>query len=135
MAPPSVASLFAGPSGGRSVSIEPWGRVEKLGDGVWALVSTPLAGGPDAMRTFSNGGVIAGRSGVLVVEGLASEEGARWMAETVRQLAGRAPTHVVLTHYHGDHSGGLGGYRSASSPVFVTTAATRDRLQSSRPAV
>jgi glyoxylase-like metal-dependent hydrolase (beta-lactamase superfamily II) len=38
---------------------------------------------------------------------------------------------VVVTHYHGDHSAGLLGYRDGSTgPIYVTTAETRERLQS-----
>ena len=109
---------------------EPWGRLEKLAEGAWALISTPLAGGDEAMRTFSNGGIIAGREGVLVVEGFASEEGAHWLAGATRELTGRSPTHVVLTHYHGDHSSGLAGYEaSGATPVYVSTVATREDLE------
>lgn len=119
------AAMPRGPIGGR----EPWGRLEKLAEGAWALVSTPLAGGDQAMRTFSNGGIVQGREGVLVIEGLASEEGARWLAGAARELTGRWPTHVVLTHVHGDHSAGLAGYRAeGAEPLFVSTAATRADL-------
>jgi glyoxylase-like metal-dependent hydrolase (beta-lactamase superfamily II) len=119
-----------------SVLMEPWARIEKIGESVWACVSTPLSSDPDARRTFSNGGIVAGRSGVLVVEGFASDAGAQWIAEKARELTGRVPTHVVLTHYHGDHSSGLAGYGTAESrPIYVTTDATRQRLSTSRPAV
>lgn len=122
--------LFAAATRAPVVLREPWGRLEKLAEGAWALISTPLAGGDEAMRTFSNGGIVAGREGVLVVEGLASEEGARWLAEAARELTGRWPTHVVLTHVHGDHSGGLAGYRAdGASPLYVSTAATREDLE------
>jgi glyoxylase-like metal-dependent hydrolase (beta-lactamase superfamily II) len=98
---------------------------------VWALVSTPLAGGANAMRTFSNGGIVAGKSGVVIVEGFGSGDGARWMMEQARTLTGRPPTHVVVTHYHGDHSAGLLGYRNESSgPIYVTTTETREQLGS-----
>lgn len=117
----AFAALPAAPVVGR----EPWGRIEHLAEGAWALISTPLAEGAEAMRTFSNGGIVAGRDGVLVVEGLASEEGARWLAGTARELTGRAPDWVVLTHYHGDHSSGLAGYEGA---LVVSTAATREAL-------
>lgn len=117
-----------GPVAGR----EPWGRIERLAEGAWALVSTPLGGGEEATRTFSNGGIVAGREGVLVVEGFASEEGARWLAEAARELTGRWPTHVVLTHYHGDHSNGLAGYEmGAAGPIYVSTAVTREDLEAS----
>ena len=43
------------------------------------------------MRTFSNGGLVAGRDGVLAVEGFASEEGSGWLAEEARRLTGRRP--------------------------------------------
>jgi hypothetical protein len=117
--------------------VEPWARIEQLGDSVWACVSTPLAGGQDVHRTFSNGGIVAGRSGVLVVEGFASDAGAQWISEMARERTGRLPTHVVLTHYHGDHSAGLGGYGTSTQarPTFVTTEATRGRLASARPAI
>ena len=113
------------------VAEEPWGRLERIADGVWALVSTPLSGGANAMRTFSNGGIVAGRSGVLIVEGFGSGDGARWISEQARALTGRAPTHVVVTHYHGDHSAGLLGYREGNAgPIYVTTTGTRERLGS-----
>jgi glyoxylase-like metal-dependent hydrolase (beta-lactamase superfamily II) len=115
----------------RVVVEQTWGRLEQIADGVWALVSTPLSGGQNAMRTFSNGGIVAGKTGVLVVEGFGSGDGARWMAEQTRTLTGRAPTHVVVTHHHGDHSAGLLGYRYESAgPTYVTTAVTRERLRS-----
>jgi glyoxylase-like metal-dependent hydrolase (beta-lactamase superfamily II) len=119
-----------------SVLVEPWAQIERIGESVWACVSTPLSTDPDARRTFSNGGIVAGRSGVLVVEGFASDAGAQWIGEQARALTGRAPTHVVLTHYHGDHSSGLGDYGArGSGPIFVTTEATRQRLGTVRPAI
>ncbi|MGH7589153.1 MAG: MBL fold metallo-hydrolase [Gemmatimonadota bacterium] len=122
--------LFAAAARAPVALREPWGRVEKLAEGAWALISTPLAGGEEAMRTFSNGGIVAGREGVLVVEGFASEEGARWLAGSVRELTGRTPTHVVLTHYHGDHSSGLAGYEAeGGTPMYVSTVATREDLE------
>jgi glyoxylase-like metal-dependent hydrolase (beta-lactamase superfamily II) len=122
--------LFAAAARAPVALREPWGRLEKLGQGVWALISTPLAGGDQATRTFSNGGIVAGREGVLVIEGFASEEGARWLAGSARELTGRRPTHVVLTHYHGDHSSGLAGYEAeGGTPNYISTVATREDLE------
>jgi glyoxylase-like metal-dependent hydrolase (beta-lactamase superfamily II) len=118
----------------RVIVEQPWARIEQIVDGIWSIVSTPLSGGENAMRTFSNGGIIAGRSGVVVVEGFGSGDGARWAAEQARGLTGRRPTHVVLTHHHGDHSAGLLGYGDGpAAPIYVTTAETRDRLKSRSP--
>lgn len=129
--------LFAAEPRGTPVRVEPWGRLERVADGVWMLISTPLAGSEasGAMRTFSNGGIVAGRDGVLAIEGFASVEGARWLAGEARRLTGRSPTQVVLTHYHGDHSAGLGGYGSEGGSVeLMGTATTREWLLRRRPA-
>jgi glyoxylase-like metal-dependent hydrolase (beta-lactamase superfamily II) len=115
---------------GEVVATEPFARLEKIADGVWAAISTPLEG---ARTTLCNGGIVAGRDGVLVVDGFASADGARWLAGWAKQLAGRWPDEVVLTHYHGDHSGGLEGYDGEGEPPrYRSTGATRERLQSGR---
>ena len=121
--------LFAALPGGPLAVREPWGRLERVSEGAWALISTPLAGGDIAKRTFSNGGIVAGRDGVLVIEGLASEEGAKWLSERARELTGRSPDWVVLTHHHGDHSSGLAGHDAGGQPRYVSTAATRVELE------
>lgn len=48
------------------------------------------------------------------------------MAEQAFRLAGRLPTHVVLTHFHGDHTGGLRGATAIGSPEVLATSVTRD---------
>jgi len=112
------------------VAEEPWGRLEEIGEGLWALISTPLEG---ERLTLCNGGIVAGADGVMVVESFASSGGATWMAEQARMLTGRWPSHVVLTHFHGDHTGGIQGFSSAGSPGIHATAVTRDlTLESER---
>lgn len=107
------------------VASEPWGRLEQVAEGIWALVSTPL----QDRTTLCNGGIIAGRSGVAVVESFASDDGARWMAAQALALTGRRPTHLILTHYHGDHSGGLRGAADEGNPQIVTTPVTRELVE------
>lgn len=103
---------------------EPFGRLERLRDGVWAMVSTPLTGD---YTTTCNGGIIAGRDGVAVVESFASPAGGRWIAEQARVLTGRWPTHVIVSHYHGDHAGGASGMvQDDGAPAIHATAETRD---------
>jgi len=119
---------FTAAQKGTVVREEPFGRLEQLADGVWALVSTPL----QERTTLSNGGIVAGSDGVLVIEGFASVEGAQWMATQARELVGSRPSHVVLTHYHSDHSGGLAGYRNdADLPLVLHTTTTRALLAES----
>jgi len=101
---------------------EPWGRIERIADGVWALVSDPMRD----RKTICNGGIIAGSNGVVVIEAFGSDEGAVWMSEQARLLTGRMPTHVVLTHYHSDHTGGLRGMMGQGEPELMATPVTRD---------
>lgn len=101
---------------------EPWGRIERVADGVWALVSTPLEGD---RTTLCNGGIVAGRSGVLVIEAFGSDAGATWMGEQAKRLTGRAPTHVVVTHYHADHTAGLRGAVPSADVTLLSTDVTR----------
>ena len=73
---------------------EPRGRIEEITDGIWTLVSNPL----EDRTTLCNGGIVTGRAGVVVIESLASDEGALWMAQQAMRLTGRVPTHVIVTH-------------------------------------
>lgn len=111
------------------VRTEPFARVVKVADGVWAVVSTPFGSDKPDMRTVANAGVIAGKDGVMVIEGLNTVEGGAWLSDLARELTGRRPTHVALTHYHADHSAGLAGHLGgANPPVIVGTATTRQML-------
>ena len=117
---------FAQATAGEPVAEAPFARVDKISDGVWSVVSTPLQGD---LTTISNGGIIAGDDAVVAIEGFQSVEGGAWLRDLCKDLTGRYPTHVVLTHYHPDHSNGLAGYfNGASAPSVISTAGTRDLL-------
>lgn len=116
------------------VAQEKFGRLEQIDASTWALISTPLTGD---RTTLSNGGIVAGTNGVLAIEGFASQEGARWLAQRARELTGRWPTHVLSTHYHSDHIGGIAGYVDSSvaaRPQFLVTPATRELTLAAQPA-
>lgn len=107
----------------------PFGRIEKLADGVWALISTPFdaAGGAGDRRTHSNGGLIVGTDRILAVDSYRTAEGARYMADACRFLTGRLPTHVVNTHFHFDHLGGTTGLMDGgAAPEVIMTQTTRE---------
>ncbi len=122
-APALLRSRWARQPLGRVIAEEKFGRLEQLAPDVWALISTPLTGD---YTTVSNGGIIAGKAGVLAVEGFQQPAGAEWLGTKARELTGRWPTHVLLTHYHSDHANGVAGYGKGGSPVTIhTTLATK----------
>ncbi len=115
----------------RVVATTPFAHLDLVANDTWAVVSTPFGGD---RTTYANGGIIAGRSGVAVVEGFYRPAGATWLAEQARRLTGRWPTHVILTHYHTDHSGGLAGYlRDGSGPRIMATQSTRETAMAGGP--
>jgi glyoxylase-like metal-dependent hydrolase (beta-lactamase superfamily II) len=106
-----------------TITTTPFARLDAVGPGAWAVISTPLGGD---RTTFANGGIIAGRTGVVVIEGFYREAGAQWLAEQARALTGRWPTHVVVTHYHVDHASGVAGYvQGTARPALHVTDVTR----------
>jgi glyoxylase-like metal-dependent hydrolase (beta-lactamase superfamily II) len=124
-ASPARAMRVFGSRRGPVVAQEPWGRLEEVADGVWALISTPL----QDRTTLCNGGIVRGSDGVMVVESFASPDGAAWLAGRARALTGRWPDIAVLTHYHGDHSAGVAGYaREDGAPVVRLTDTTRELI-------
>jgi glyoxylase-like metal-dependent hydrolase (beta-lactamase superfamily II) len=121
VAPNALRTAWANSSISETVATEPFGSLEKVADGIWALISTPLGGD---RTTLSNGGLIAGRSGVLAIEGFNQPAGAVWLAQKARELTGKWPTHVVVTHYHADHANGVAGYLSGDTKEVPTVRAT-----------
>lgn len=111
---------------GRIVAQEPWGRLEEVGEGAWALVSAPL----QDRTTICNGGIVGGTERTLVIESFASPAGASWMARMARERTGRWPTDVLVTHFHGDHANGLEGFVDGGpAPQVLMTAVTRDLIR------
>jgi len=122
-APLSVRRVFAATPSGETVITEPYARVEKLAEGVWAVVSTPLTGG---FTTVSNGGIVQGKNGVLAIEGFMSPKGGEWLRGVAEKLTGQPLTHVALTHYHSDHVGGIKGYlKKDTNPAVIATEKTK----------
>jgi len=112
------------------VLTEAWAHVLPLAEGAWAVISTLETGD---MTTLCNGGIIAGRDRVLVVEAFARRTGSSWVSDVALELTGRRPTDVVLTHYHGDHTGGLTGFaRDGETIELHATAETLSRVRSQR---
>ena len=129
-APNLLKNAFAAQDTDKVVVEEKWGRLEKVHEGVWALVSTPFE--TRDFTTVCNGGIIKGDKGVVVVESFNQKQGAVWMAEQAKRLAGSYPTDIVSTHYHGDHTGGhLGFYQDDRNPRLWLTESTKTAAEKS----
>jgi len=111
--PVAAARVWGEAAARRVVAREPWGRIERVAPGVWALVSTPL----EDRLTLCNAAIVAGNSRVVVVEASASVGGASWLLQQAAQLAGRPVDDVIVTHYHADHTGGIGAGGVSPSPA------------------
>lgn len=126
ISPAAARALWASLPGGPVVAREPFGRLERIAEGVWALISTPLTGD---RTTLANGGIIAGRQGVLAIEGFFQPAGAEWLGRQARELTGHWPSHIALTHHHADHVNGITGYAiEGGVPVVRATERTRDAV-------
>ena len=124
--PLSARAMWARSSYGTVVAREPFGSLERIHENIWALISTPLSGD---FTTVSNGGIIAGRNAVLAIEGFNAPAGAAWLGARARELTGRWPTHIAITHYHSDHANGVAGYLGeAIKPVVRATDVTRSLI-------
>ncbi len=77
-------------------------RVDAIAPGVWATV----ADGAKGDQCASNGGVIAGRDAVLIVEGHMQPAGAELEIEAAGKVSKAPIRGAVVTHFHLDHSFG-----------------------------
>jgi len=90
-------------------------RVTQIADGVYATIAD-VSKGP---QCASNGGVIAGRDAVLIVEGHFQPAGATLEIEVTRAI-GKAPIRAAVdTHYHFDHTFGNLAYAEQSIPIMA----------------
>src|SRR5262249_48350812 len=90
-------------------------RVDRIADGVYATIADSSQG----QQCASNGGVIAGRDAVLIVEGHFQPAGAELEVEAARRISKAPIRAAVNTHYHLDHTFGNAGYRKHGVPILA----------------
>jgi glyoxylase-like metal-dependent hydrolase (beta-lactamase superfamily II) len=90
-------------------------RVTQIAPGVYAT----LADASKGPQCISNGGVIAGRDAVLIVEGHNQPAGAKLEIEIARMVSKAPIRGAVDTHFHFDHSFGNPGYAEQRIPILA----------------
>lgn len=84
-------------------------EIVPLADGVWAA----LVRDRPPVYAFANSLVVRGDAGVLVVDTQASPAASQALIDWIEREIGRPVTHVVTTHWHGDHVNGNEAYADA----------------------
>jgi glyoxylase-like metal-dependent hydrolase (beta-lactamase superfamily II) len=98
---------------------KPFARATKEGDGLYITIANPQ-GGPQCL---SNGGVLAGRDAVLVIEGHMQPPGAQFELELAKLVSNRPIRGAVNTHFHPDHAFGDSAYAAAKVPIIAQDTA------------
>jgi cyclase len=90
-------------------------RVIQIAPNVYATIADPSKG----MQCGSNGGIIAGRNAMVIVEGHLEPAGAAFEIEVAR-MVGKAPIRAAInTHYHFDHTFGNSAYADQGIPIIA----------------
>jgi glyoxylase-like metal-dependent hydrolase (beta-lactamase superfamily II) len=93
----------------------PFARATKEGQGLFVTLANP-AGGPQCL---SNGGVLAGRDAVLLIEGHMQPAGATFELDLARLVSNRPIRGAVNTHFHPDHAFGDSAFSAAKIPILA----------------
>src|SRR5215813_14119728 len=71
---------------------------------------------------FGDVGFVSTDEGILAIDAGTTEETARAALHALRRVTSRPITHVILTHAHWDHIGGLGALLESNPQVIAQTA-------------
>src|SRR5215475_5098044 len=77
---------------------------------------------------FSDIGFISTDEGIVAIDAGTTEETARSALQALRRVTSRSISHVILTHAHWDHIGGLGALLE-SNPRVIAQAGFADELR------
>jgi glyoxylase-like metal-dependent hydrolase (beta-lactamase superfamily II) len=126
-AQPAMQRPVQKPGQRRVLAESAFARIVEVGDGLFAVLSTPLNGEGRIThpQTLCNGGLIVGDEHIVSIDGYYQPAGAAWVNEQVKKLFGRPVSDVICTHMHLDHTGGLAGFQDGEiGPEIYMTAAT-----------
>lgn len=98
---------------GQETKREPQFDVERLAEGVYALIRTE----PPSLWFTPNNVFIVGKSGVIVVDANITSEQTREVLAALRKITDKPVKYVINTHWHEDHIIGNRVYRDAFPDV------------------
>jgi glyoxylase-like metal-dependent hydrolase (beta-lactamase superfamily II) len=111
----TLALVLATQSAARAPQTDSSARMERVADGVYAIIHD------NATEDWpnSNTGVIVGDDGVLVIDATYLPSRARADIALIRTVTDKPVRFLVITHLHRDHTGGTSAYRDAFPGVVV----------------
>jgi cyclase len=92
-----------------------FGRVTQIVEGVYATLADPGKG----PQCASNGGIVAGRDAVLIVEGHMEPAGAALEIEAARMVSKAPVRGAIDTHFHLDHTFGNRAYAEQKISILA----------------
>jgi glyoxylase-like metal-dependent hydrolase (beta-lactamase superfamily II) len=104
-------------------------RVYRFADDLYVTIADSEKG----PQCLSNGGVIAGRTATLIVEGHFQPQGAELELEVARKVSNAPIRAAVNTHYHFDHTFGNSAYANQGIPIIAhdrTVSLMKDKYAS-----
>lgn len=116
----------------KSVSLQNAGlQMQRVGEGIYALVASTDFPPVDPAIAICNGGFVIGSNGVLVIDPFQTPELAELMISTVKSLTDQPIKYVLNTHYHFDHTGGNAAFVKREVPV-IGRGVIREYIQSGK---
>lgn len=100
-------------------------EVVLIADGVYAAIAKPGTG------AIANGGFVDLGDTVLVFDTFNTQQAAEELREAITSLTGKPVSHVINSHWHGDHIRGNQVFREVS---IVATEQTKSIMQQVHPA-
>ena len=91
----------------------------QISPSAWYVQGESALGSPANRNFISNAGFVETADGVVVIDALGSPQLARELIAEIRARTGKAVTHVILTHYHADHSYGLQEFKRAGARIVA----------------
>lgn len=108
-----LAAVYVTAALGQVSRQEPQFEMERLADGVYALIRKE----PPSLWFTPNNTFIVGKSGVIVVDANITSEQTREVLAALRKVTDKPVKYVINTHWHEDHIIGNRVYRDAFPEV------------------